>query len=100
VTTLVERQLVTIIAESVLQHRLLDDLRRLGAKGWSIDHAEGRGSRGLHATDWDGPNVRIESVVNEAVAEAILSHLVEQYFEHYAVVAFTTTVRVARPEKY
>jgi Na+-dependent bicarbonate transporter superfamily len=100
VTTLVERQLVTIIAESVLQHRLLDDLRRLGAKGWSMDHAEGRGSRGLHATDWDGPNVRIESVVSEPVAEAILNHLVEQYFEHYAVVAFTTTVRVARPEKY
>jgi hypothetical protein len=38
--------------------------------------------------------------VRDDVAEAILAHLVEHYFSNYAVVAWASTVRVARPAKF
>ncbi len=95
-----ERQLITIIAEAVLERRLLDDLIRLGAKGYSVMHATGRGTRGLHTTDWEGPNVRIEAIVSDEVAELILDELATRYFEHYAVVVFTSAIRIARPDKF
>ena len=99
-TTTTERQLVTIIAEAVLKKRLLDDIRRLGATGYSIGSVEGSGTGGRHTADWEGPHVRIETIVRDEVAERILDHLAEHYFTNYAVVAFTSTVRVARPAKF
>lgn len=95
-----ERQLVTIVAEAVLKRRLLDDLRRLGARGYSLSTTDGSGTGGRHTPDWEGPHVRIETIVREDVAEAILEHLCQHYFTHYAVVAWLTSVRVARPAKF
>ena len=98
--TTTERQLVTIIAEAVLKKRLIDDIRRLGATGYSIGSVEGSGTGGRHTGDWEGPHVRIETIVRDEVAERILEHLGEHYFTNYAVVAFASTVRVARPTKF
>jgi nitrogen regulatory protein P-II 2 len=95
-----ERQMITVVAEAVLERKLTALMTDLGARGYSISHAHGRGTRGVHTEDWEGPNVRIESVVTAAVADRILTHLVEHYFPHYAIVAFTTEVRVARPDKF
>lgn len=97
---LVERQLVTIIAEAILERRLRHDLRRVGARGYSLTRAEGQGTRGLHAADWEGPNIRVETVVTDDVAQGIFDLLAAEYFADYAVVAFTSTVRVARPAKF
>jgi|688.fasta_scaffold782581_1 nitrogen regulatory protein P-II 2 len=98
--TTTERQLVTIVAESVLRRRLLDDLRQLGATGYSISSTDGSGTGGRNTSDWEGPHIRIETIVRDDVAEAILAHLVEHYFSNYAVVAWASTVRVARPAKF
>lgn len=95
-----ERQLLTVVAEAVLRRRLLDDLRRLGATGYSISTTDGSGTGGRHTSDWEGPHVRIETIVRDEVADAILAHLVEHYFTNYAVVAWSSTVRVARPAKF
>lgn len=99
-TSTTERQLVTIIAESVLKKRLLDDIKRLGATGYSTSSVAGSGTGGRHTGDWEGPHVRIETIVRDEVAERILDHLAEHYFTNYSVVAFTSTVRVARPAKF
>lgn len=95
-----ERQMITVIAEAVLERKLTDLMLHQGARGYSLSHAHGRGTRGVHTEDWEGPNVRIESIVPADVADRILSQLVEHHFPHYAIVAFTTDVRVARPEKF
>jgi nitrogen regulatory protein P-II 2 len=95
-----ELQMLTIVGEAILQHRLLEDLQRLGATGWSVSHARGRGSTGRHTSDWEGPNVRIETIVTDATCSKIFDHLAQHYFEHYAVVAWASTVRVARPAKF
>jgi len=37
------RKLVTIITESALEHSLVDDFERLGAHGYTITNARGKG---------------------------------------------------------
>lgn len=69
-------KLITIIASSELQDRLEHDLRRLGATGYSVWKVDGRGQKGPRTRGmFDIGNVRIETVVALAKAEAILAHL-------------------------
>ncbi|MDX2120899.1 MAG: transcriptional regulator [Gemmatimonadota bacterium] len=98
--TPVPMTLVTIIAEHVLREPLTADLRRLGARGYSIGEVEGEGTRGLHTQDWQGKNLRIETVVPAEVAAAILAHLAARYFDDYAMIAYTSTVAVLRSGKF
>ncbi len=94
------RQLVTIVAEAVVERRLIDDVRKCGAKGYSIGHVRGEGVTGKHTLDLNGPSVRLETVVTDKVAEAILEMLAAHYFEKFAVIAWVTPVQVARPDRY
>lgn len=93
-------KLVTIIAEALLEDRLVQEVQRLGARGYTVTRASGRGSRGIRASEWEGNNVRIEMLVGAAAADRILGHLAEHYFELYAVVAYVQTVDVVRGDKY
>ncbi len=91
---------VTIIAEAVLENRLIHDIKHAGARGYTITEARGEGTRGVRAGTWEGQNIRLETLVSEAVADRILTLLAEHYFPHFAVVAFTDTVAVVRGERY
>jgi nitrogen regulatory protein P-II 2 len=96
----VERQLITIVAEAVVERRLVDDIKKCGAKGYSLSHVTGAGTTGRHTLDLNGPSVRIESVVTDEIASRILEMLASDYFERYAVIAWLTPARVARPERF
>jgi nitrogen regulatory protein P-II 2 len=93
-------KLVTIVAEAVLEHEILRALRELGARGYTITEARGEGTRGVHAVDWEGQNLRIEVVVSAEVAARIVDHVAAEYFEHYSVIAYLQDVEVVRGEKY
>lgn len=93
-------KLVTIIAEAVLEDRLIRDLRRLGARGYTRSSVTGEGSRGRRVGDVEGANLRLECLVSKETADRILSELAARYFEHYAVVAFVEDVSVVRGDKY
>jgi hypothetical protein len=95
-----ELVLLTIIAEAVLEHRLVAEVNAAGATGWTITPARGQGSRGVRASEWEGGNVRLETLCSAAVADQLLTVLERQYFAHYAVVAFAHPVSVLRGEKY
>ena len=97
---LVPLKLVTIVAESLLEKRLVEEVKRLGAKGYTITPARGEGSRGIRSVDWEGQNIRLETIVSEEVALRILQMLQEEYFPHYAVIAYVENVWVVRGEKY
>ena len=97
---LVPLKLVTIVAESLLEKRLVEEVKRLGAKGYTITPASGEGSRGIRSVDWEGQNIRLETIVSEEVALRILQRLQEEYFPHYAVIAYVENVWVVRGEKY
>ncbi|MCX7782254.1 MAG: transcriptional regulator [Meiothermus sp.] len=97
---LVSLKLVTIIAEGFLEEKLVREVKKLGAKGYTITPARGEGSRGVRASEWEGNNIRLETIVSPAVAEKILARLAEVYFANYAVIAFVENVEVVRGEKY
>lgn len=96
----VPRNLVTIVAEPVVEHRLVDDIKACGAKGYSLDHVRGEGVTGNRSLDLTGPSIRLETVVTEAVADSIMTMLTEKYFERYAVVAWMAPVQVMRPGRF
>jgi nitrogen regulatory protein P-II 2 len=93
-------KLVTIIAEAILEERLLRELRQLGARGYTVGSARGEGTRGIHGIDWEGQNVRIETLVGPEVAERIMTHVAAHYFIDYAVIIYTVDAEVLRSEKY
>lgn len=93
-------KLVTIVAERILQDRLTRTLDELGAKGYTLTQATGRGSRGVRASEWEGPDTRIETLVSPEVATVIMEHIAERYFEHYAVIVYVQDADVVRGDKY
>lgn len=93
-------KLVTIVAERILEDRLLKEIRSLGAKGYTLTDVSGKGSRGVRASEWEGPDVKIEAIVSEEVANKIVKHISDQYFEHYAVIVYMQEAEVVRGEKY
>lgn len=95
-----ELVLVTVVAEAVLEHRLIRDVVAAGAHGWTVCDARGQGSRGVRADEFEGSNIRLETLVSASVADRFLEVLDRDYFPAYAVVAWTTPGKVVRPAKY
>jgi nitrogen regulatory protein P-II 2 len=94
-----ERRLVTIIAEAVVEERLLRDLRAWGVGGFSVSRSEGD-PFGSRVADVEGAFVRIECIVSEGMAERVLQELERSYLARFKVVAYDHPVRVVRGEKY
>ena len=95
-----EIRLLTIVAEEILRDRLLEEIRRAGAKGFTLTRAEGEGSRHRRVGDVLGGNVKLEVLASPTVADRLLSVLAADYFPHYAVIAYVTNVGVVRGERY
>lgn len=93
-------KLATLIAERVLEGRLIREIRTSGAKGFTRSHVHGEGSRGRRVGDVEGANVRLECLVSSETADRILASLSERYFKDYAIVAFVEDVSVVRGDKY
>ena len=95
------RAVITIVTESILEARLTRDLEHLGAPGYTITDARGRGHRGVRtASTAEGGNIRCEVVCSGDVADRIIGHLRETYYEHFAMIVFRGEVSVLRPDKF
>lgn len=95
------RKLVTIVTEAVLEATLVRELDELGAPGYTITDARGRGSRGTRSAGWDlAGNIRVEVVCGAEVAQAIATRLRERYYDDYAMILFTCDVEVLRSAKF
>lgn len=92
--------LLTIVAEAILEQRIVRDLRAIGVSGFTVSPAHGEGSRGSRAGDVEGGNVRIESIMSPDRAADALRRVESHYFQHYAVIAWVTEVGVLRGDKY
>jgi nitrogen regulatory protein PII len=96
-----EHQLVTIITESLLEDKIAQDLEFLGAHGYTVTDARGKGDRGLRSSDWcTNKNIRIEVVCCIDVARAIMRHMQKNYFANYAIIVFKHQVDVVREYKF
>ena len=92
-------KLVTIISEALLEDRLVRDIKRLGAKGYTRSDVRGEGRRQVR-DPWEGNNVKIEALVSPEVAERILAHVSSVYAPLYAVVAWVIDVQAVVAEQH
>ncbi len=98
-SALSHKRLVTIVAEAVVEERLLRDLRAWGVTGFSVSRSEGD-PFGARVADVEGAMVRIECIVGSDLAERVLEGLAELYLPRYKVIAYDHDVRVVRDDKY
>lgn len=95
------KKLVTIITESILESMLVKDLKVLGAKGYTIVEARGSGAHGTRSADWgQNQNIKIEVICGDATAQQIIEHCQNNYYTNYAMVVFTADIQVMRSEKF
>lgn len=91
---------LTIVAEAVVEARLLRDLETAGVRGWTLTSGRGRGTSQIDASDWEGANVRIETLLSPAAADRVFAMLAELYFPQFAVVAWVSPAQVVRGDKF
>jgi nitrogen regulatory protein P-II 2 len=93
-------QLVTIIADESLRKTIEEEIVNLGASGYTVSVVEGKGKNGARDDAWSGRNIKLETIVPNAIGERILAHLSTKYFNRYAVIVYTFDVRTIRSEHF
>ena len=95
------RKLLTLVTEAAIESSLVRDLDRLGAHGYTITEARGKGNRGVRNAGWDASsNMRIVVVCTDETAASIAARLQAQYYDNYAMIMWVSEVEVLRPEKF
>lgn len=85
--------LLTILSESVLEDTLIDEIMSLGAKGYTITDARGRGTHGLRTGKWSaGGNIRIDIIGAPDLCDRIVTRLQAEYERDYGLLMFTCPV--------
>ena len=99
--TLEHRKLLTVVTEAALEHELVREIERLGAHGYTITDARGKGHRGIRDAGWEvNANIRLDVVCTADTAHTIAAALRERYYDNYAMILFIGDVEVLRPEKF
>ena len=94
-------KLLTIICETDLERKLRDDVMALGAHGYTVTDARGRGAHGERDAAWSpSGNIRMEVICEETVARAIAAHVKDAYFANFGVVLYMVDVEVLRDSKF
>lgn len=93
--------LLTIITESAIESQIVSDLDQLGAPGYTICNARGRGHRGRRRASWSADsNIRIEVVCATEMAQELLKFMEQKYYDNFAMIAFFAPVNVIREQKF
>ncbi len=96
-----KEKLLTVITEADIEENLIEDINRLGAKGYTISSVTGKGEKGIRNSVWSlNSNIKIEIICNAKTCENIAKFLNENYFENYALILFVTDISVLRSIKY
>ena len=87
--------LLTILSEALLEDTLIDEITALGAKGYTISEARGRGTHGVRTGKWTaGGNIRIEVIGDAALCGRIVERLKSAYDKDYGLLMFTYPVEI------
>ncbi|MEO1014707.1 MAG: hypothetical protein AAFX08_05905 [Pseudomonadota bacterium] len=97
---------VTIIAERLLQDKLVAKLEDAGAKGYTIVDGGGKGEHFTRASDSASvvnafSIIRIEAILaSDETARAIATEIETGFFKQYSGVVYLSQVEVLRPERF
>jgi nitrogen regulatory protein P-II 2 len=92
--------LLTIIAEDALATFIEKEIVEMGAKGYTSTSVSGKGLHDVRDNQWEGENIKIETIVSEENCKRILDHLQKKYFDRYAMIAFYHPVNVIRTNHF
>ena len=96
-----QRKLLTVVTEALLENSIVEALEQLGASGYTIVNARGRGSRGVRDAGWESSgNIRVEGVCDAKLAERIAESFRDKFYDHYAMILYISDVTVLRAEKF
>jgi hypothetical protein len=92
---------VTVYADASLEDSLLAKFTELGANGYTVVNCRGKGEHSVVTPIFsDVSHVRIELLVQPAVAERIIDLLASGHYQSRAVAACVETVQVAANERF
>jgi nitrogen regulatory protein PII len=92
--------LLTIIAEDELERRLIEDLKQLGVRGYTVCRVRGEGDHGVRASQWEGENIKLEVIVDSDLADTVCEHVANNYFPKFATILYLLPVQVLREAKF
>lgn len=95
------RKLLVIIAEAALEKPLAQEVKRLGAHGYTVHDVRGAGSGGAREGAWEADRtIELKVICDAGVAEAIAQSVLARYGENYRITLFFADVTVVRAEKF
>lgn len=95
------KKLLVIMAEAALERALVQDVKRMGAHGYTIYDVRGAGAGGEREGDWEADRtIEMKVICDTAVAERIAEFLLASYGADYGLSMFLADVTVLRPGKY
>ena len=99
---LTARKLLTVVTEAALEATLVREIETLGARGYTITDARGKGGGGKKRDASWAPhaNIRLEVLCGEDTARTICAALHERYSDNYSMVMYVSDVEVLRPETF
>ncbi|MBS0209396.1 MAG: hypothetical protein JSS27_10605 [Planctomycetes bacterium] len=88
---------VTIIADSALEQRILDECLRLGAKGYNVVPCRGKGTHAIIGDQFHNlpEEVRIELLVQADIGKKIFAWLKDEILDNHAVMAYLDEVQIS-----
>ena len=96
-----QRTLLVIIAEANIERLLVQDVKRLGAAGYTVIDVRGGGHSGVREGTWEADRtIRMEVICEEGVADRIARALLKAYGQHYGLTMYFSEVQVLRPNKF
>lgn len=95
------RKLLVIIAEAVLEKRLVADVHQAGAQGYTVHDVRGGSAHSTREGSWEADRtIEMKVICETPVADAIAAHLLATYAPNYGLTLFFADVSVLRPEKF
>ena len=92
---------LVVIADAVLEQRLLEAFLKLGAKGYNCHYCMGKGRHEILEDPFTGRSrVRIEVLAQMDVAKKILDFLHGKPFGRYPLAAYIETVQVDKRDHF
>lgn len=95
------KKLLVIVAEAALEKALVQDVKRLGAHGYTVYDVRGAGGSGEREGAWEADRtIEMKVVCDADVADRIGQAVLAAYSAHYGLTIFFADVTVLRADKY
>jgi nitrogen regulatory protein P-II 2 len=95
------KKLLVIVAEAALEKALVQDIKRLGAHGYTVHDVRGAGAAGAREGAWEADRtIEMKVICDADVADRIGQAVLAAYGQHYGLSMFFADVSVLRADKY